>query len=219
VDALLGAAGFNARRPEQYCLPRSALGEIFLSSSFGFLMTLTALLEPPSELLQQIFPWVESEHVALNARAQDNRCLKDIALRQFLKLLLWLRTVLLQDAAVLYPLYPHSRLFSYQPFNTKLFREFATSSVAIIAHAESEARLAYENMPEHLVAGLRGSYAELRLEQRREQEENARQLQALGEQYAKVEGLLSRLLESAQPTSRKGHKGVSSPFHFDVHMS
>jgi hypothetical protein len=29
VDALLGVAGFNARRPEQYCLPQSALGKIF----------------------------------------------------------------------------------------------------------------------------------------------------------------------------------------------
>jgi Centromere DNA-binding protein complex CBF3 subunit, domain 2 len=155
---------------------------------------------------------VESEHVALNVRAQENRCSKDIALRQFLKLLLWLRSVLLQDAAVLYSLYPHSRLFSYRPFNTKPFREFAISSVAIIAHAESEARLAYENMPEHLVASLRGSYAELLMEQRREQEENTRQLQALGEQYTKVEGLLSQLLESAQPTSRKRHKGTFFAF-------
>jgi hypothetical protein len=154
---------------------------------------------------------VESEHAALNVRAQENRCSKDIALRQFLKLLLWLRTVLLQDAAVLYSLYPHSRLFSYRPFNTKPFREFSISSVGIIAHAKSEARLAYENMPEHLVASLRGSYAELRLEQRREQEENTRRLQALGEQYTKVEGLLSQLLESAQPTSRKCHKGMLLP--------
>jgi hypothetical protein len=130
------------------------------------------LLEPLSELLQQIFPWVESEHVALNVRTQENRCSKDIALRQFLKLLLWLCTVLLQDAAILYSLYPHSWLFSCRPFNTKPFQEFAISSVAIIAHAESEACLAYENMPEHLVASLCGSYAELQLEQHWEQEEN-----------------------------------------------
>jgi hypothetical protein len=105
------------------------------------------LLEPPNELLQQIFPWVESEHVALNVHMQEDRCSKDISLRQFLKLLLWLCTVLLQDAAVLYLLYPHSRLFLYWPFNTKPFWEFAIGSVAIIAHAESEACLAYENMP------------------------------------------------------------------------
>ena len=170
-------------------------------------MTLTESLEPPAELLQQIFPWVESELVALNVQAQDNRCLKDIALRQFLKLLLWLQTVLLQDGAVLYSLYPHSQLYSYQPCNTKCFQEFAARSVAIIAHAESEACLAYENMPEHLVAGLRGSYAALRLEQCQEQEENTHHLRALGEQYAKVEGLLSQLL-TVQP-SQRGHKGMS----------
>ena len=139
---------------------------------FGFVMTLTVLLEPLSELLQQIFPWVESELVALNVHTHNNRCSKDIALRQFLKLLVWLRTVLLRDAAILHSLYPHSWLFSHWPFNTKLFREFTTSSVAIIAHAKYEAHLAYENMPEHLVAGLHGSYAELWLEQCREQEEN-----------------------------------------------
>lgn len=179
---------------------------------------MTSLLEPPSELLQQIFPGAESEHMALNAQVQDNRCSNDIALRQFLKLLLWLHIVLLQDAAVLYSLYPHSQLFSYWPFNTKLFREFATSLVVIIAHAESEACLAYENIPDHLVTGLCGSYAELQLEQYREQEENARQLQALGKQYATVKGLLSQLLESMQPTGQKGHKGVLSPSYFDVHM-
>jgi len=83
--------------------------------------------------------------------------------------------------------------------------------VAIIAHAESEARLAYKNMPEHLVASLCGSYAELLMEQRRGQEENTCQLRALGEQYTKVEGLLSQLLESAQPTSQKRHKGTFLP--------
>jgi hypothetical protein len=196
VDALLSAAGFNARRPEQYCLPRSAIGKISCCILLVFLIDAdrTESLEPPTELLQQIFPWVESELAALNARAQDNRCSKDIALRQFLKLLLWLRTVLLQDGAVLYSLYPHSRLYSYRPFNTKLFREFAARSVAIVEHAESEARFAYEK--------------------RREQEENVCCLQALGEQYTKVEGLLSQLL-AAQP-SQRGHKGMS--YHITIQM-
>jgi len=62
VDALLGAAGFNARRPEQYCLPQSAL--VRFSVCFFFFLDADLLLEPPDELLWQIFPWVESEHVA-----------------------------------------------------------------------------------------------------------------------------------------------------------
>jgi hypothetical protein len=109
---------------------------------------------------------------------------------------------LLQDAAVLYSVCPSIQLFSYWPFNTKPFREFAIGSAAIIAHAKSEARLAYQNMPE----------------QRREQEENMCQLQALGEQYSKVEGLLSQLLESAQPISRKGRKGMLIPSSHGVNM-
>ena len=116
--------------------------------------------------------------------------------------------MLLQDAAVLFSSYPQSRLFAYHPFNTNRFRDFAANSVAIITHAESEARLAYERMPEHLVAGLRGSYAELWLEQRKEQEENTRRLQTLSQQYSKVEGMLAQLLESAQSTSRRGSKGA-----------
>jgi hypothetical protein len=57
VDALLGAAGFNARQPEQYCLPRSTLGKISCCILSIFLMILTESLEPPTELLQQLFPW------------------------------------------------------------------------------------------------------------------------------------------------------------------
>jgi hypothetical protein len=111
-------------------------------------------LEPPDDLIKQIFPWVESEQAALNTRSQQDACSKDIALRQFLKLLLWLRVVLLQDAAVLYMQYPHCRIFSFRPFNTKPFWDFAASSVETMTHAEAEACLAYKNLPEHLVAGL-----------------------------------------------------------------
>jgi Centromere DNA-binding protein complex CBF3 subunit, domain 2 len=37
VDALLGAAMFNAYRPDSYCLPRDALGEFLLVSKMSFL--------------------------------------------------------------------------------------------------------------------------------------------------------------------------------------
>ena len=87
--------------------------------------------------------------------------------------------------------------------------------MAIIAHAESEAHLAYENMPEHLVMGLRGSYAELRFEQRKEQEENRCRLQALSKQYTKVEGMLVQLLQS-QPAGRRGNKGAVQCSNFII---
>jgi hypothetical protein len=64
VDVLLGTAGFNARRPEQYSLPRSALGERH-SHWICILTDHITCLELPSDLLKQIFPWVESEQNAL----------------------------------------------------------------------------------------------------------------------------------------------------------
>lgn len=186
VDALLGAAAFSARHPEQYSLPRGSL-------------------EPPGDLLRQLFPWVEGQQAALSTRSQDARC-KDIALRQFLSVLVWFRVVILQDAAVLYSQHPHLSFFTFRPFNSPAFHDFAASSAATIAHAESKARLAYENMPEHLIAGLRGTYADLRMEQRKEQENNARQLGDLRQQYSQLEGLLMQLVES-KPKGRKG-KGM-----------
>ena len=186
VDALLGAAAFSARHPEQYSLPRGSL-------------------EPPGDLLRQLFPWVEGQQAALSTRLQDARC-KDIALRQFLSVLVWFHVVILQDAAVLYLQHPHLSFFTFRPFNSPAFHNFAASSAATIAHAELKAHLAYENMPEHLIAGLRGTYAYLRMEQRKEQENNARQLEDLRQQYSQLEGLLMQLVES-KPKGRKG-KGM-----------
>lgn len=124
--------------------------------------------------------------------------------------------MLLQDAAVLYSQHPQCRIFDYRPFNTKIFREFAASSTAAITHAESKARLAYENMPEHLVAGLRGTYSDLRLEQRKEQDENTRRLNQLSQQFSNLESMLSQLLQASQPSTRRSRKGdnFSSGFFF-----
>ena len=117
--------------------------------------------------------------------------------------MLWFRVVILQDAAVLYSRYPHLSIFAYKPFNSQAFHNFAASSTAAIAHAESKARLAYENMPEHLIASLRGTYADLRLEQRKEQEKNSRLLESLNQRYSELEGLIKQILEVTS-TSRRG---------------
>src|SRR6266404_8120268 len=63
-------------------------------------------LEPPAELISQIFPWVEAEH-RLGCPAQD------ITLRQFLHLLVWLRRVLLQDVAMLFSQKPACPVFQF----------------------------------------------------------------------------------------------------------
>ena len=77
--------------------------------------------EPPPELLAGIFPWVEDERAALDARQRENRRNKDIALEQFLGLLVWLRRVLVQDLAVLSSQYPGCAILKYAPFNALIF--------------------------------------------------------------------------------------------------
>jgi hypothetical protein len=107
----------------------------------------------------QIFPWIEQEQDALLKREHDNHFARDIALRQFLITLAWFRRVLIQDMAVLFTQTPDAPIFKVAPFNSTLFREFAATSTAAIQAAEETARLAFQNLPEHLIASMRGALA------------------------------------------------------------
>lgn len=147
------------------------------------------LSEPPSELLNALFPWVEAEISALDKQRSIDRLAQDISLWHFLHLLIWLRLVLLQDAAVLYTKHPDCSIFKYAPFNTLAFREFAATAAAQITQAEEEARLAFQHLPEHLVQSLRGVVTGLSLEQKQEREENRahqEQVQRQLEHFAQV---------------------------------
>jgi hypothetical protein len=119
--------------------------------------TLNSILDPPETILAEIFPWVEQEQEVLVKREHANRLAKDIALRQFLTTLIWFRRVLIQDMAVLYTQAPDAPIFKTAPFNLITFREFAATSTAAIHLAEKAARLAFQNLPEHLVASMRGA--------------------------------------------------------------
>jgi len=67
---MLGAAMFNARKPEQYFIARDCLGELVSSSLQGRVLGKadfdSAAAVPPPELLAQIFPWIEAEEAALD---------------------------------------------------------------------------------------------------------------------------------------------------------
>ncbi|KAJ3741059.1 hypothetical protein EV360DRAFT_76778 [Lentinula raphanica] len=135
---MLGIAMFDAKRPESYTCSRDCL-------------------EPPSTLLREIFPWVEAEQAALAARRdQHGKRAEDYALIQFLKLLLFLRRVLLQDAAILFTDFPNSFIFSIAPFDSSVFRDWASSASSVVERAESCAREQFENLPNYLVGTLRG---------------------------------------------------------------
>ncbi|KAK7056117.1 hypothetical protein R3P38DRAFT_1377096 [Favolaschia claudopus] len=152
VDALLGAAMFDATRPETHFLARE-------------------FLEPPRELMSDIFPWIQDALLALEEREKENPFARDIALRQFFKLLVWFRTVILQDAALIYKQYPDAPLFKYAPFNTAAFQQFAAASVQRINQIESEANLALKNLPQNLVRGFQGALAGVSLAHRAERDE------------------------------------------------
>jgi hypothetical protein len=111
-------------------------------------------IDPPKELLSVLFPWVEDEIKALQERRSSNQFAVDIALWQFLHLLMWFRVVLLQDAAVLFMRYPQCSLFKYLPFSTPTFHDYASASVSRIDLAEQEARLALQRLPENVASSV-----------------------------------------------------------------
>ncbi|KAJ7178272.1 hypothetical protein C8R46DRAFT_1188289 [Mycena filopes] len=132
---------------------------------------------------------------------------KDIALRQFLATLTWFRRVLIQDMAVIYTQTPHAPIFKTAPFNSTIFREFAAESTAAIHLAEEAARLAFQNLPEHLVASMRGVLATQNLGFERERHGYKMQMEAMQTQLNKVQSLLrvvagSKRIKKAHDTFR-----------------
>lgn len=117
--------------------------------------------------------------MALEDREKENLFARDIALRQLFKLLVWFRTVVLQDSAILYKKYPDSPLFNYPPFNSLVFRQFATVSVARLAEIEAQASLRLKNLPQNLVRGFQGAIAGVSLAQRVERDETRAYIECL----------------------------------------
>jgi Centromere DNA-binding protein complex CBF3 subunit, domain 2 len=149
--------------------------------------------DPPPALLAQVFPWVEAELAALTARQLDYRLAQDVALRNFLEVLIWFRTILLQDVAILYTMFPHANIFSYPPFCSPVFRDFAATSVARIKEIEEEAQLAFKNLPENLVTSLRGAVTTVQLENRKADDENKARLDALQGSVLQMSRALNQL--------------------------
>lgn len=184
IDALLGAAMFNARKPESYALPRNEL-------------------EPPPELLATLFPWVEEELCALEKRSQENSNAQDYALRHFLTVLVWFRTVILQDAALLFSKDPSYALWSYEPFCRPAFRAFAANAEPELGRAAERTRAVYQLVPEHMVAGFRDLTTGMLFGQQRHQV-------SVNTRLANVEQLLTMFMPAQQLLSREKSGMVSS---------
>ena len=206
MDALLGAAMFNGRKPDEYFLARDILRGFFFMLYMPATHSLPSLPEPPEDLLAQIFPWAEQELEALLLRAQNNTLANDMALKQFLKLLIWLRKVLLQDAAVLFMQDSTCAIFRYSVFQSKSFRDFAAASQLVLSDAEAEAHLALEHLPGHLIMTLRGILTNARAEQQQDREGYRRQLSAMDVRFSRLETLLEAVA-STKGSNQRGRTG------------
>ena len=160
LDALLRAAMYNGRRPKEYALPRGCLGEwcppSHLSCGHIWVIADRAAMPtvPPRDLLAEIFPFIESAQAELQEHVCESSLVTDIALKQFLSVLSWFRTVLLQDGAVLYSQHPKLPVFRFHPFDTPQFWSFAAQSVQQVANAEETSWIAFQNLPQHLITSL-----------------------------------------------------------------
>ena len=176
LDALMGAAMYNARRPEEYTLPRAHLGKhacmwpVRLSPCLT--ASRTAATVPLPDLVKDIFLFIEDAQHRLSECTGRSPLAINIALKQFLSVLQWFRMVILQDCAVLYAQHPDLPVFRFRPFDTPHFKEFAAALVSSIARAEGEARLAFKNLPEHVICSLRGLVTTLTLKQQAQRAES-----------------------------------------------
>jgi hypothetical protein len=72
--------------------------------------------------------------------------------------------------AVLFTQTTQASIYTFAPFNLTPFREFGANSTASINAAEETARLAFQNLPKHMVASLQGVLATQNLAFEREQQ-------------------------------------------------
>jgi hypothetical protein len=211
LDTLLGAADFNARKPEGYFVPRSALGESReRASKLNYAHAPPFLApEPPAELRSQVFPWVEGEMAALERRATANPDARDFALKHFLRLLQWLRVVLLQDAAVLFLTHPDAGLFRCPLFTSPAFVAFAMQSVQALAAAEESAQLALRNLPQHVVDSISGLLQRVTMNQ----EQIRPASDAAQQQMVRRIESLQRAVETGLRASSRARKGRAGERH------
>ncbi|KAE8266626.1 hypothetical protein A4X09_0g5726 [Tilletia walkeri] len=82
------------------------------------------VIDPPTTLSQQIFPWIEAKYEQVKTRSQTGGEADGAAL-QFLDMLTYVWVVLLQDSVLLREKIPSFPLWDHPPFNTAGFATFA----------------------------------------------------------------------------------------------
>src|SRR5437764_14377746 len=102
-----------------------------------------AAVQPPAALTGWIWPWIDGWLTRYDASIVSNRCFVngglddcDIAGKQFLDLLAWLRTAMLQDVAILQRRFPLCSLWQHPVFCGPDWRCFADDVLAVQDAAE-----------------------------------------------------------------------------------
>ena len=171
-----------------------------------------SITDPPPELLVLVFPWVEKEQSAFAERRRIiGQAANDGALTSFLNLIIRLRRVLLQDAAILSTKYHNLPFLNFAPFNTPRFRVFASNSSAILKHAEEEARHRLKKLPETLAMSMRGILATSSIQNERNLRETQELVQMLSSGFGNLKDSMGALVEANLVTStRKKRKALEA---------
>lgn len=194
MPAMLGAAHHLALQPEAFFVARAAL-------------------DVPEELLALIFPWVEAEEAALQARYRENPANQDIAAKQLFRLLKWFRRVLAQDLAVLYSREPRwqSLVFDVKPFNLPIFDTFARGVASRLADIERTARLRLDQFPERIASGFRSAIQDFALQQRAEQAANRQLLEFMRQEMLVMASIIQELKQREPPARAPTHPSAPVP--------
>jgi hypothetical protein len=118
--------------------------------------------------------------------------------------------VALQDAALLYSQHPDAGIFRFAPFSSPAFHVFAASSASRIEEVERAARMAFENLPDHLVRGLRSALASVSIEHQKSIDENKARFDAFHEMLSSISGAMQQVGSSRKP--RQMQSSVPSMF-------
>jgi centromere DNA-binding complex CBF3 subunit-like protein/transcriptional activator of glycolytic enzymes GCR1 len=177
------------------------------SASPGDYFLTRAAYEPPPALQKQLWPWIEEWEARFEARARRLRWAEggldedDLAADGFLKLLRRLRTVLLQDLAVLQPRYPSLPFFKHAPFYGPAWDAFAAAVQSSTADAVDPPSLLIQRALPELSGVLESTRSALLQNNQR----LANQLQA---QIQGVQGSLNALLQGKVPITFTGYFGA-----------
>jgi Centromere DNA-binding protein complex CBF3 subunit, domain 2 len=115
-------------------------------------------LEPPLDLVQQIFPWVEEELQHLDDRSRRHSKCIDMALKAFLECLKWFRTVVLQDSVILIRSFPEAWIWQNEPiFKSDIFTTWACRAWTRLEEIKEAKGNELDGIPDRLAEHLRAT--------------------------------------------------------------